>query len=232
MFSIIMPMDTDRLPLFAVTKRLYDAMPEEKEIIIPTRSMNTLVQYLEANALAKDVRLVPYSLEKGFNCARALNKGVAEANSEQIIITSPEVKPPPDLLTKLTELQGQNVVCQVFDEDESHDASFSLVNTAFRNDTPAMYFLAMFNKSDIQKINGWDEAFLDGYAYEDNDFGARWNRAEIPFIIRDDIRGIHQYHPRKETIEQGITINQEQFQANNNLNLIRAERGMSLYESA
>jgi predicted glycosyltransferase involved in capsule biosynthesis len=73
----------------------------------------------------------------------------------------------------------------------------SLVHKGFRDMTPAMYFLAMFNKRDIEAINGWDEAFMQGYAYEDDDFGQRWVRAGLPFQLREDIQGVHQYHQER-----------------------------------
>lgn len=225
-FSIIMPMDADRLEQFAVTKRAYDAMPQTKEFVIPTRSEFQVARYLDDNKLMKDVRILPYTVEKGFNCSKALNLGVRNAKYENIIITSPEVKPLTDVLGQLAECIGTNVICEVMDEDEDHKVTMSLVNNSFRNDSPAYYFLAMFNRSDIEKINGWDEEFMKGYAYEDNDFGARWNRAGLPFIIRDDIRGLHQYHPRNETIPGGMNINFTKFNENNDKGVVWCEHGM------
>jgi GT2 family glycosyltransferase len=90
-----------------------------------------------------------------------------------------------------------------------------------------MYFLAMFNKSDIEKINCWDEEFMKGYAYEDNDFGARWVRAGIPFEIVEEIKGFHQYHPRSETIHGGMVINQQHFYDNTDNNITYCKNGIN-----
>jgi hypothetical protein len=224
-FSIIMPMDSNRLEQFAVTKRVYDDMPEAKEFIIPTREEFQVARYLDDNNLMKNVRLIPYKVRKGFNCSKALNIGVREAKYDQVIITSPEVKPSSNVLKQLSDCVGKNIICQVSDQDEDGNLSI-LVSKTFRSEDPSMYFLAMFNKSDIEKVNGWDEEFMKGYAYEDNDFGARWNRAGLPFEVREDIQAVHLYHPRGETIKGGMVINQQHFYDNTDRGIVYCQNGL------
>lgn len=227
MFSIVMPLDDDRLPQFARTKRAYDEMPEEKEFIIPTRKLVEVDIYMQNNNLMNNVRLIPYTVEKGFNVSKALNIGIREAQYDKIIITSPEVKPTTKVLEQLAKVPWKNIICQVMDQDVEGNLSV-LVSKTFRGDTPAMYFLAMFQKKDIEKINGWDEEFMEGYAYEDNDFGERWMRARLPFEVREDICGIHQYHPRKETLKGGMAINLQHFHDNTDKGVIRCKKGLVL----
>lgn len=226
MFSLIFPIDDNRLEQFHQTKLVYDAMPEEKEFILPTRSLDKVYYYLKEHNLMKDVRLIPYAHTVGFNPAKALNIGVRNARYDQVIVSSPEVKPKTEVLSQLKELIGQNVICQVWDEDENHKVIASLVHNGFRSENPGMYFLAMFNKRDIESINGWDEDFMHGYGYEDNDFGDRWNRAGLPFIIREDIEAVHQYHPRTETIPGGLGVNQRKHQDNNSKGVVWCENGL------
>ena len=226
MFSIITPLDSNRLEQFKATKQTYDSMPQKKEFIIPTRSELEIRKYFSEYDLGKDVRIIPYTVEVGFNCSKALNIGVRNAQYSSIIVTSPEVRPITPVLEQLEKVLGTNVICQVFDEDEHNNVIKSLVNTGFRSESPRMYFLAMFNKADIEKINGWDEDFMRGYAYEDDDFGARWNRAKLPFVMRDDIQGRHQYHPRKKTISGGLSINRQKFKQNNAAGIIRCANGL------
>lgn len=225
MFSIIAPMDTNRLEQFKVTKQIYDSFPEKKEFIIPTRSHDRIRDYLEDNGLTKDVTLIPYKHKAGFNPSLPLNIGVKRAKYSNLIITSPEVKPKTRVLEQLSAKLDKNVVCQVYDAD-SEGKLTSLVNTTYRSDTPAMYFLAMFKKADIEAINGWDEDFMLGYAYEDNDFGDRWVRAGLPFEVRDEIQAIHQYHERLETIRNGSSINFEKMCWNKDNNVIRPRNGL------
>lgn len=227
MFSIIVPLDTNRLPQFKVTKRIYDSYPQKKEFIIPTRSKGEVMTYLQAYGLSKDCRLIPYTIEgEGFNVSKALNLGVKNSKYDQIIITSPEVKPKTDVLPQLEKLIGKNVVCRVWDEDKHNKIVMSLVHKGFRDDTPGMYFLAMFNKKDIEAINGWDEEFMRGYAYEDNDFGDRWVRAGLPFEIHEEIEAVHQFHPRSETIEGGFSRNANLHHENNEKGIIKPLNGL------
>lgn len=225
MFSIVMPMDTNRLNQFKETKLVYDEMPQKKEFLIPTRSYKKVSHFLQLNHLGKDVRLLPYTHDLGFNPSKAFNIGVRESKYDNIIITSPEVKPSTEVLKQLTEYIGQNVICEVW--DEWHNGNLTLlVNSIHRGDSPAMYFLAMFNKKDIEAINGWDEDFMKGYAYEDNDFGERWKRAGLPFIVVDEIKALHQYHPRNETIRNGMATNKQKFDDNNDSGVIQCSNGL------
>ena len=226
-FSIIVPLDPDRLALFTHTKRAYDAMQEKKEFIIPTRHELEVRRYLDEHLLSRDVRIIPYAVEVGFNCSKALNIGVRHASYPSLIITSPEVLPVTPVLSQLTAVIGMNVVCQVWDEDEYGNVVKSLVNTGYKSETPGMYFLAMFNKADIEKINGWDEEFMKGYAYEDDDFGARWVRAGIPFTVRDDICGRHQYHPRIVTVHGGTVRNRWRYNRNTTKGIIKCRNGLA-----
>lgn len=226
MFSIITPLDANRLKQFKVTKQLYDAMPQKKEFLIPTRSMQKVSAFLQLNHLGKNVRLLPYSHDRGFNCSKALNIGVRAAKYDNIIVTSPEVKPSTKVLEQLSECLGDNIICQVADESEDGRLQTVLVHSGYRSETPAMYFLAMFNKKDIEAINGWDEEFMKGYAYEDNDFGERWKRAGLPFKVRDDITAVHQWHPRSETIRGGMATNKIKFDDNNDKGVVKCANGI------
>ena len=226
MFSLIMPMDANRLEQFALTKKLYDPMSPVHEFIIPTRSRKEVEKYLKENKLMKNVRFVSYVTESGFNPSKAFNLGVRSAKYDHIIITSPEVRPDTEVLSQLSNYLGENVVCQVFDENDKGEVGELLVNSTYRSQTPAFYFLAMYNKKDIEAINGWDEDFMRGYAYEDDDFGARWVRAGLPFRFCDEIRGVHQYHPRSETVPSGGQINQAHLFENNSRGVIKCANGL------
>lgn len=225
MFSIIMPMDPNRLTQFANTKRAYDKMPQNKEFLIPTRNGTKIQEYLEEHDLAKNVRILPYKHERGFNPSMAFNIGVRAAKYDYIIITSPEVMPISNVLEQFKQSLGHNIICSVDDEDEN-GSRVPLVGNGYRDETPAMYFLALFNKSDIEQINGWDEDFMRGYAYEDNDFGARWVRAGLPFVFREDIKAVHQFHPRSETIRGGASINFTHYNENNDNGVTYCTNGL------
>lgn len=56
----------------------------------------------------------------------------------------------------------------------------------------------------IRVIGGYDEAFMDGIAFEDDDIVWRLWRLGLPFVFTDQISGVHQHHHRPFLTEQGI----------------------------
>lgn len=194
--SIIIPVDEPRLKLLYNTLNKYLTLnPVDVEFLIVTRSLilNDFAQYLKV----LNIRIINYSWNAStFSQTMALNHGILAARSECIVVTSPEVMPSSDVISQLKALAGKNVVCQVFDTNEQGEVYMSLVNTNFRSQTPAYHFLAMYNKKDLEFINGWDEDFMMGQAYDDDDFGSRFSRAGIPWEMHDEITAVHQWHPR------------------------------------
>jgi hypothetical protein len=227
MFSIVMPMDKNRLPLWVNSMKKYEefGIPEGTEFVIPTRSQE-VVDFVASSAWAKYCRTIPYTHELGYNPSKALNIGTRESKNPRVIITSPEVMPITNVLEQLSSVKDENIICQVFDEDHTGAISYSLVNLSFRGDHPGMYFLALFQKKDIEAINGWDEDFMLGYAWEDPDFGFRWRRAGLPFRIAEEIQARHQFHERPETIPNGFKINEAKFNFNNDNNVSRVKNGL------
>ena len=166
-----------------------------------------------------------------FNPTMALNCGVKYAKYDNIIITSPEVMPLCNVIGELRKFEKGNYICKVLDEAQygglsMHGGKKYLVGSDFRSVTPAMYFLGLFQKNNIYAINGWDMKFMQGYGFEDDDFGSRFMRAGFSFEVKDDIQAIHQYHPRGEQECDGWRSNQSLFDDNNKKNIIRVEYGI------
>lgn len=217
-----MPCESNRLDLLSNTLDKYKefGLPEEVEFLIISRTLEN--KYLHR------ARIIKYEWTGNFfSTSLPMNIGIREAKYDNIIITCPEVMPKTDVLQQLQALPRGNYICQVFDEDKKGDTSFSLVNTNFRAETPAMYFLACFKKEDLVLINGWDEDFMGTYAFEDNDFGNRFVRANLKYEVRDEIQAVHQYHPRGY-VGQGVGFStaQEILGRNNNQGIIRPRNGL------
>lgn len=222
-YSIIMPCEENRLELFCNTFNKYINLGLDNiEIILVTRTItnNTVSMF-------PNLEIIKYKFEGDtFNPSLALNIGVKNAQFDNIIITCPEVLPLTDIFKQLESECGNNVICQVFDQNKDGSIGLSLVNSNYRSDDPSMYFLAKFNKKDIEKINGWDLEFMKGYAWEDSDFGARFVRAGIPFKVRDDIQALHQWHPRGGANSKGWGVNKIQFELNNKNGVIECDKGL------
>ncbi len=220
-------MDSARLPLWRNTMKKYAefGIPKDTEFIIPTRS-EEVIEAVLTSPWNEHCHVEFYTHSLGYNPSKALNIGVRGAKHDRIIITSPEVMPSTNVLQQLQEYKDYNIICQVWDENANGELAYSLVNKHFRGDHPGMYFLALFQRKDLEVINGWDEDFMLGYAWEDPDFGNRWNRAGLPFTVKDDILARHQYHERPETIPNGFQINQAKFNDNNNKGVTRCKNGL------
>lgn len=218
-FSIVMPCEEERLPLLFKTLEAYEQLTEfdDCEVLVPSRSIK--------GGLAR-VKVIPYSFEgEDFNPSMALNIGVRESKYDNIIITSPEVKPFTNVLKQFSDKGRGNYVAQVFDLAADGRRVMSLVNTKFRSTYPSMYFLALFKKEDLEAINGWDEAFMAGYAWEDNDFGERFVRAGLKFEVLDEVIAEHQWHARKG-MGKGWKINQQILDQNRKNEVVRIKNGI------
>ena len=200
-------MDTNRLLLWSKTMRSYHnkGYPAEVEFLIITRSQE-VQDYVQGSYHKEYCRVIRYELVgSDFSQAVALNIGIKNAKYENIIVTSPEVKPLTNVLHQLSLLPRSNYICQVFDEDEQGNTAFSLVNKNFRGETPAMHFLGCFKNEDLEYINGWSLDYIrGGGAYDDDDFGDRFMKAGLKFEVRDEIQAIHQYHPRNGVTQEWL----------------------------
>ncbi len=184
-FSLVVPCEEARLPLLVRTLRRYRQLGLEQyeyEFVIPTRSLRGKTPLDE---LGIRHRFVPYRYGGGyFNPAMALNLGVRHARHNAILVQSPEVAPVTDVLAQFSSLPDGNYVARVWDLDRSGKRVRPLTVSRFIHYLAGAYFLTRFRRADLEAINGWDEDFMGGYCFEDNDFGRRWHTAGIPVELR------------------------------------------------
>jgi len=224
--SMVIPCELPRLSLFRGALAKYkefgfDSL-EELEIIVPTRTIEDYNFYPEMTHL---IKLIPYNWDGAFFCpSLALNLGVREAAFENILICSPEVVPETNVLEQFSKMERGNYLCQVFDLNQRGGRKRSLLKTRFRN--PGFYFLALYKKEDIEAINGWDEDFMQGNWFDDEDFGLRFLRAGLEFEFRRDIVGDHLWHPRTNNIPTGKRINKGLMDKNTRLKITRPANGL------
>lgn len=209
-------MEEGRIPLYKNTMDEFEkyGFPEELEILIVSRTIKdlALVEYKDI-----DVKLINYEWKGAyFTPSMGFNEGVKVAKYDNLVIAYPEVKPITNFFGILKGLPRKNYLSTVWDIGEKGNRTQVLVSKGFRYSTPAFYFLAVYKKEDILKINGWDEEFMKGYWYDDDEFGWRLHASGADWEIRSDIQGEHQYHSRAfytKTKEDrmGMTLNQERY---------------------
>lgn len=224
--NIIMPCDTQRLNLLYKTLDKYKEfnLGEEVEFIIVTRSIEAI-----DNIWSLNLKVIHYKWDKPtFSPVMAFNIGILNSAYDNVIITSPEVRPITNVIEQFNELGRGNYISQVFDCDPQENHIMSLVNTSFRAH-PGMYWLAMYKKEDIVAINGWDNGFMDGYAYDDDDFSKRFVRAGHTFKVMNDITAEHLWHKRSSASGNDrvdLDHNLILFRKNMNSNVVRCENGL------
>lgn len=201
---MVVPCEEERLPCFLRTLQRYRELGLDRydyELVVPTR---TLAQSDALGELQLRHRLVPYCYDAPyFNPAMALNLGVRTARYDTILVQSPEVMPVTDVLAQFSSLPEGNYIAQVWDLDPRGKRLGKLAVPRFIHYLAGAYFLAWFRKVDLYAINGWDEDFMGGYCFEDNDFGRRWHTAGIPVDLREEIVAEHQWHPRSSGVSPG-----------------------------
>jgi len=239
--SVVVPVENERINLLLKSLTEYYKLNDlsDVEFIFVTRTIDEEDLHIAlSNFKNFEYKIIRYDISESvwwkgeyFNPAMALNLGVKNSRAEFIVVTSPEIMPLSPVISQFKSVLGQNCVAKVYDECGAgkviKGSKWSvLVDSRFRCETPAMYFLTLFNKCDILKINGWDERFLGGYAWEDSDFGERWKRMGINFIIRDDIVGLHQFHERGRQDSTGWKMNRKLFESNREHGLIKTPYGI------
>jgi hypothetical protein len=237
---IILVDDLNRLNLFKKTFLTYLENNTNKknliEFIFLTRNEKLLLEiskiyenYIEKYDNNKNIEFtkIKYIFNNifSFNPALALNLGVKNSKYNNIIITCPEVYLIRNIFSYIEKNGRNNYVFEVIDENQDGTDKLSLVCSGYRDLSPAMYFLACYKKEDIEKINGWDLKFMNGYAHEDVDFGERFVRANLEFKIIDGKWGRHQWHVRGNA-NSFWYINYNILNENNKNKVIVCENGL------
>lgn len=156
--------------------------------------------------------------QPGWLCpARAWNAGFAQVRSELVYcISSETVQAPGNVERAKTFLQRSHAV--VFGKaTESHPGKYGHsvpggLLCSSQNPRPLGFIMAMPMWM-VRAVHGYDEGFMGGYWYDDDDFTYRLWRLGQPFIFLDLIEGVHMSHPRPvlDTVEgqDGIARNRQ-----------------------
>lgn len=63
----------------------------------------------------------------------------------------------------------------------------------------------------VRRVEGFDEKFMDGFWFDDDDFFRRLWAEGIDFLFDDSIHGVHLHHDRPDLTEESIDINRRYF---------------------
>ena len=132
-----------------------------------------------------------------YNPVTAFNIGVTYSSGEYLILTNPECEHEGDILCELDSIYNKNspyVVCGC--KSLKKDRSFDRWYQHSKHRPENYHFCSVITKEDYNKIGGFNEDYAEGYGYDDNSFRDRvWNSG-IPFVVRDDLVVLHQFHEK------------------------------------
>lgn len=140
------------------------------------------------------VRL-PYKTEPKCPCV-PFNRGVEAANGDVLVITNPETLHEKPVLGEMYEelkrlgSDGYVLAAAWCPEQNAWHCHSSLKNENVPEGA-GLHFCGMLHRSLWDKCWGFDEAYRDGMAFDDNDFVYRLEKAGAKFCIRDDLVVIH-----------------------------------------
>lgn len=149
--------------------------------------------------------------------AKAWNAGFNAATGDYFYLISSEVVQDAGNLAKAREYCSNHPNIALF--GACHNSEKTQEVTGFPRGLLAsakyprpLGFITCLPAKSVKSINGFDEAFMGGFWYDDDDFFLRlWNTG-LDFTFLDDIHGVHQHHdrPTLETPEgrEGILRNQ------------------------
>lgn len=145
-----------------------------------------------------------------YNPSVSFNLGVKNSNGEYIILTNPECYHESDVLKGFDEEENKEEVYIVCANKSVVAISYTdKLNYHFREwfqhsvqCNRCLHHCACISEKNYLKINGFDEEYKKGIAFEDDDFVWNINKHKIPIIQRDDLITCHIAHNREHIDRQ------------------------------
>ena len=222
----------NRKSLFSYTLRtIRETAHDDYEIVIVDDASN------EENRLediASDIKLIRIDPEEKtwINPCVAYNKGFRACQGDVILIQNPECCHIGDVISHAAKTPRGNyhayscyyghtkLLSRLYRRGTvpSHEEGLSLIDpngtwyTHVKYRPAALHFMSAINRDDLWKLNGFDERYANGIAYEDADFLRRaTNLLEVVILDTEHPFCIHQQHPHVKYIPELTKPNEERY---------------------
>lgn len=169
---------------------------EEEVVVVDDRSAGELTWAVKFCELAfpnvKWIRLDDYecwSIDGFANPARAFNEALKAAEGETVWIMSSDVLVNPSLVRRARKVSGSGFAWTPMILDLETQRQYCGPTRLF----PMPWFLVASRQACLD-IGGWDEKYLGGMCYEDNDFVGRLVLKTGAFCGEWSVVGYHQSH--------------------------------------
>ncbi len=144
-----------------------------------------------------------------YNSCRCYNVGAAKATGEFLVISNPECIHSSDVFSGFDfvfqEDPNSYIVCAC--ESIKSDGIFIEWYQHSVHNNRRFHFCSAISKFNYDKIDGFDEDYIYGVAYEDKEWRERVYAHGCPFIVRDDLVVSHIDHPRLYLTKERSNVN-------------------------
>lgn len=175
------------------------------ELIIIEDQKQTENQSLELESLLYEYKSniffiwIRSQAKNAYNPAQAYNEGAAIARGKFVVLTSPECMHAVDILEgfdqEFTKQEESYVICACKAFQQNNKFHMWYHHTEHRN-VEYHFCSALLKESYFSRVGGFNEAYTQGYGYDDNSFLLRIQKAKIPIIHRDDLLVHHLWHEK------------------------------------
>jgi len=219
MISIVMPYINRKVQLIRTLKSIQNSAVRDFEIIIVDDASNKAerIEDLQDEFTLKILRV--NKMDKWYTSpAMALNRGIANAHGDIIVLQNPECLHVHDVLSEIVKNVNETNYVSIStysinqEQTEKLDSVnihefFKLMSQQIVVDFVGWYnhsvyrpvhynFCAALTMGNMEKLGGFDERYAMGIAYEDNEFIDRINKMGLKKIILDNVSVIHQWHEK------------------------------------
>lgn len=175
---------------------------------------------IEAYGAFKNAIFPEIEGDPGWICpAKAWNTALEATSGDLMVMISSDVVQGPDNLATLGDLALPNTAvfgkCECSCGPSGNEVNWGgtapgnlLVDAA--HPRPLGFIVAVPTAS-LRAIGGWDEAFMKGLWYEDDDIFRRLWASGVNFSFSDRVYGVHQHHERPHLDQSRIAVNQAIF---------------------
>jgi len=146
-----------------------------------------------------------------YNSCRAYNVGVKNSTGDFIVLSSPECIHKVDILSGLdSEFNiDKNVyvvcACESIHQDGSFDQWYQ--HSTYNN--RQLHFCTALSRQNYDTLKGFDEDYIYGIAYEDDEWLARVRKGNLKIVLRDDLLVSHLEHSRSYLSENFVAKNRQ-----------------------
>lgn len=197
--------------LFSLSKHYRDdreIRPDLEVIVVddgsPTLPARDVVGKGGSGELGFAVKLIELPIKQGpLNPCTPINRGVAESDGEFIVLTNPEITHRSPLLWEMRE-----TIQKLGPKTYAHAAVWGLQSASWHTHSilnNAYHFLCMMHRSLWDEAGGFNEAYREGYCFDDPDWLQRTLKAGAKIVWLDHLIADHDqggdakhWRPREE----------------------------------